>query len=324
MRQFALVAFLTAILFLLSGCNRSSTHTDSSQSASQSSQSFLQSSDQTEFAPRGFAAIQYAPVYDLSSGRPEWIGAPDFGEVLEFYQSEDSNVIKNDKAILYKPKNAVIDGSDVFLIPVLWKGNQGWVDVSHYAPENSRIGAVVETFEVQTLNEGDITFRRGDLVVFDSSSSRNILYAPIYGVWVNDAVSRKQISLASDDVETAKLLVKSKNTRNSEQARELLLEATRKYPNSTLYSLITEALNPQASGTESLVTFFSIAVDQTAVYAAPDFSSAIMVNLEQYIDVKTNERTTVQATTRDGSSRWYHIIEPAEGWVFGLYLEGAD
>jgi hypothetical protein len=318
---------LIAVLFSFSGCRRSSIQSDNSQSSgyvSQSSQPFSQIFDQSEFARLGFAAIQYAPIYDLSSGKPEWIGAPDFGDLLEFDLSKINDEVKKGETVLYRPRTAATDDGDIFLVPVLWKGNQGWVDVSHYAPGNSRIGAVVETFEVQTLNEGDITFRRGDLVVLDSSSNRNILFAPVYGVLVNDAISRKQISFNLNDVETAILLIKSKNTRDSGQARELLLEATREYPDNALLSLITETLNPQTHKNEKLVTLFSIAVDQTEVYAAPDFSSTITAQLEQYIDVKTSERTIKHETTKDGSSRWYHISEPVEGWVFGLNLEGAD
>jgi hypothetical protein len=304
----------------LSGCNRLSKQTDNLQN----SQFVLQSSGQTEFTPHGFAAIQYAPIYDLSYGRPEWIGAPDFGEVLEFDQSKAKGKIKEGKPISFKPQGATTDDGTVFLIPVLWKGQQGWINVSHYAPENSQIAAVIETFEVQGLEDSEGIFRRGDLLVFNPASRMNILYAPIFGVQVNEAFNNKQISFESDDVEAAKLLARANAARNNDRARDMLQEAADKYPGSALFPMITEMLNPQTRGTESLVTLFSTATEQTAVYAAANFSSAVIARLEQYIDVKTSERTLNQETTRDGSARWYHISEPAEGWIFGLNLEGAD
>jgi hypothetical protein len=304
----------------LSGCNRLSKQTDNLQN----SQFVLQSSGQTEFTPHGFAAIQYAPIYDLSSGRPEWIGAPDFGESLEFDQSKANGKIKDGKPISYKPQSAATDGGEVFLIPVLWNGQQGWIDVSHYAPENSQIATVIETFEVQGLEQGECIFRKGDLLVFNPTSRMNILYAPVFGVQINEAVNQKQISFESADVEAAKLLAKANAARNNDHARELLQESAEKYPGSALFSLVTETLNPQARGTESLVTLFSTATEQTAVYVTANFSSAVTAHLEQYIDVKTSERTINQETMKDGSARWYHISEPAEGWVFGLNLEGAD
>jgi hypothetical protein len=320
MRQFAIAVILTAVLLFFPGCNRFSKQTDNSQSSGSVPQSY----NQTEFTPRGFTAIQYAPIYDLSSGRPEWIGAPDFGEVLEFDLSEVNSITKEGKPVVYKPQGAVTDGGNVFLIPVLWEGQRCWIDVSYYAPENSQVAVVIVPFEAQGLEDGEGTFRRGDLIVFDPSRNNNILYAPVFGAQVNEAVSKKQISFDSVDVETAKLLVKARSARNSEQARELLQEASEKYPSSALFSLITEMLNPQANRTESLVTLFSTAVEQTAVYTVPDFSSAITTQLEQYIDVKTSERTTTPELTRAGSAHWYHISEPADGWVFGLSLEGAD
>jgi hypothetical protein len=318
MRQFAIAVILTAILFFLSGCNRSSKQTDNLHS------SVLQSSNQTEFSLHGFAAIQDAPIYDLSSGRLEWVGALDFGEVLEFNQSEANVKIKERQPVSYKPQGTATDGGEVFLIPVLWKDQQRWIDVSHYAPENSRIAAVIEPFEVQGLEDWECTFRKGDLLVFDPTSRTNILYAPVFGVQVNEAVNKKQISFASYDVMAARLLVKARTVRDSVHAKKLLVIAVQEYPNSALYSLIMEILYPQARGTESLVTLFSTATDKTTVYVAPDFSSAVTAHLEQYIDVKTSERTINQEATRDGSAHWYHISEPAEGWVFGLNLEGAD
>jgi hypothetical protein len=151
------------------------------------------------------------------------------------------------------------------------------------------------------------------------------LYAPVYGLKVNDPVKAKQISFDSDDVETAKLLTKAKAARSGERAQELLREAAEKYPNSVLSPLIDEMLKPEDRGTETLVALFSTASEETLVYVKPDLlSSAVVAYLEPYTDVRTIERTIKQETTRDGSSRWYHISEPVNGWVFGLSIEGAD
>jgi hypothetical protein len=319
MKQF-LAAILAAALFCwVAGCDRSSGKRDSSGSNSESAP---QISDQTEFAPRGFAAIQYAPVYDLSSGRAEWIGAVDFGEALEFDTSEINGEIKQGKPISYKLKRTALDDNTVYLIPVQWNGRRGWIDASHYAPENSRIGVVVESFDMQYRKE-EIVFRRGDLVIFDPDNKFDVLYAPAYGLLVNNAVSGNKISFDSDDIETGKLLAKVKAARSAEREQELLRSAAEKFPDSALIPLIGEMLNPEERKTESLVALFSTADEQTAVYAAPDFSSAVTARLALYTDVYTIERTLKQETTKNGNARWYHISDPA-GWIFGLNLEGAD
>jgi hypothetical protein len=317
--------FITAVLaatlfyaaFLVMACDRSS-----GKSGSQDSDSAPQISNQTEFAPRGFAAMQYAPVYSISSGRLEWIGAPDFGEALEFDTSEVQGEVKPDQPVSYKPNRFALDDGSAYLIPIRWNGRQGWIDVSHYAPEDSRIGVVVESFEVQYHRE-EIVFRSGDLLIFDPDSIFNVLYIPAFGLLVNNAVESNQISFNSDDIETGKLLLKAKAARSAERERELLSLAAEKYPGSALIPLIEEMLNPGERKTESLVALFSTATEQAEVHAAPDFSSAVTVRLGQYVDVYTLERTIRQETTKTGSARWYHISEPA-GWIFGLNLEGAD
>jgi hypothetical protein len=322
MKQFpagVLAVTLFCTVFLGTGCDRFSGKRDSRGS---DSESVPQIYDQTEFAPRGFAAIQYAPIYDLSSGRPEWIGAPDFGEVLEFDTSEIDGEIKPVKPVSHKPRSIVIDDNDVYLIPIRWNGRRGWIDASYYAPESSRIGVVVESFDMQYRQE-EIVFRRGDLLIFDPDNKFDVLYAPAYGLLVNKAVNDNQISFDSDDIETGKLLAKVKAARSAERGQELLRSAAEKYPASALIPVIDEMLNPVEQKTESLVALFSTAAEDTAVYASPDFSSVVTARLALYTDVYTIERTIKRESTRDGSSRWYHIKDP-DGWIFGLNLEGAD
>jgi hypothetical protein len=315
-----LAVVLFYAVFLGAGCDRSSRKGDSRDSDADGPQI----SNQTEFAPRGFAAIQYAPIYDLSSGRPEWIGAPDFGEALEFDTSEINGELKPGKPVPHKPRSIVIDDNDVYLIPILWNGRRGWIDASHYAPENSRIGVVVEQFETP-YRQDEYVFRRGDLLIFDPDNKFNVLYAPAYGLRVNNAVNSNQISFDSDDIETGKLLAKVKAARGVEREQELLRSAAEKYPDSVLISLINEMLNPGDRKTESLVALFSTVSEETLVYVKPDLlSSAVVAHLEPYTDVRTIERTIKQESTRDGSSRWYHISEPVNGWIFGLSIEGAD
>jgi hypothetical protein len=320
MKQYLAVILAAALFCWLAGCDRSSGKKDSQSSDAESGPRI---SDQTEFAQRGFAAVQYAPIYDLSKGNSiEWIGAPDFGEALEFDTTKINGNILPGKLISYKLQSTALDDRTVYLIPVMWNGRQGWIDASLYAPENSRIGVVVKQFDMQYRQE-EIVFRRGDLVVFDPDSKMHVLYAPFFGVQINEAVNKNQISFNSDDVEAAKLLAKAKAARSAEREQELIQKAVEKYPNSALFSLIDDMLNPEERKTESLVALFSTAAEQTVLYAAPDFSSAIKARLALYTDVYTIERTIKQETTKDGNARWYHISEP-EGWIFGLNLEGAD
>jgi hypothetical protein len=283
------------------------------------------------FTLQGFAAVQYAPVYQVNGDSAEWIGALDFGEALTFDLETAGVVSAPKKYVDYPPYELAVDEQWVYLIPVIGGELRGWISRSCYAPRDAVAGAVIGSEIVLGDSE---TLRPGDLAVF-SPGDPLVLIAP-FGVhrnfsiqYFNQEANRSKISFNAEDVEAAKLLAKARGLRGGERSRALLREAAEKYPDSALAPLIRESLNPggeTAAGpvTESLAARFSVAEDNTAVYGAPDFSAAVMGRLEQYAEARTVERTLAQSRTRAGSARWYHISEPVEGWVFGLGLEGAD
>lgn len=307
-------AVLTVILFLAAGCRRSISE--------QSDDDSYYSGGSISLSPRGFAAVHNTPMYDLSSGKPEWIGAPDFGEILELNPAVLGEINPR-RQVSYEPRETVIDDEYVYLIPVQWKNLSGWINLEHYAPEGSPVGVVTDAV---IILRNDELLRRGDLAVF-SASEKGFMLTPFYTRAGNEVI-QKQISFKPEDVQAAKLLAKARADRNSQRSQALLKEAAEQYPSSVLFPMITEMINTRTeraeTATESLAAFFSIEGESTAVYAAPDFSSAVVKRLEQYIDVKTTERTTALGTSSTGSARWYHISEPIDGWIFGLDLEGAD
>ena len=277
------------------------------------------------FSSHGFAAIQYAPVYEFTGGEVEWIGVLDFGEALAFDMETAGLTSTPEKYVYFEPPETAIDEKWVYLIPVMGKELRGWISRSAYAPEDARTGTVIGSEIV--LEDGE-SLRPGDLVVFDPRETATLIAPFGNRYYFDQADNLSKISFNTEDVEAAKLLAKASVTRNSERARELLREAAEQYPGSALRPLIEERLRPTGQAglpqIESLAAMFSVAADDTAVHEAPDFSSAVSGRLEQFAEVITLERTAALAETEAGSARWYHISAPMNGWVFGLGLEGAD
>ena len=315
------IVMLLAGLLIPAGCRRD----DPGQSRSGSP-----SADSVEklnyFYPRGYTAIQSAPVYDLSGDQPEWIGAPDFWEELELNPDEIKGITNPDKAVRYQPLKTYIDDEAVFLIPILWRGRPGWISSLHYAPYSASAGVFIQQ---ATLKDGRV-LRVGELAVIEG----NRLFAPVYNVHVgNIGGSLSRISVDPDDIDAGKLIARAAAARGGERSQALLREAAEKFPESALFPMIADMLNlPKRVAesetvteikTERLVAIFSTAAE-TTVYSSPDFSSPATRQIGQYSNVKTTKRTTSPETTRTGSARWYHINEPVEGWIFGLNLEGAD
>lgn len=282
--------------------------------------SYYYEDSSTSFFPRGFAAVQNAPIYNLSGSEPDWIGSPDFGEPLELDPAQINKPLSPGKSVNYTPRQVVIDETYRYLIPIIWKNLNGWIDVGNYAAENAPVGAVTNSFTIQN----DV-IRWGELAVFHPRD-KEIMTAPI-SAWLEKRLLQNSISFKDEDVETAKILAKARADRNKERASALMREALEKYPSSTLSPMIKETLSPQENkiaATESLVAVFTTASNETAVYSSPGFSSTVVTRLEPYINVRTTERTTTTVSSRTGSAHWYHINDPAEGWIFGLDLEGAD
>ena len=305
-----IVLLLIAVLLLAAGCRRDTSGPSGNVEQIRAS----------SFWPYGFAAVQNTPVYFLVDGVAVWANSLDFGEPLILNSTEIGKLIPSGKYVNFNPVRVAIDDRDAYLIPVAWKEFGVWLDVNNYAAANSQVGTATKTFTA-----GGETFKAGELVVFSELNKANTT-AP-YSVPLNTSIIQNFISFNAEDVEAAKLLAKARTERNSERAATLLREAAEQYPSSVLLPLISEMLDSQGrvgTAREHIIAPFSTAQENTAVYYAPDFSSAVVKRLEQYTDVKTAERTTETATSRAGSARWYRISEPAEGWIFGLDLEGAD
>ncbi|MDR1373342.1 MAG: hypothetical protein LBJ24_00035 [Treponema sp.] len=259
--------------------------------------------------PRGFAAAQNVPIYDILE-QIEWIGALDLGEALELDREALGLEQIPEKGVHFEPRVEYVDDESVYFIPVRNERFRGWINIYCYAPEDARIGVALAGSSL------------GSAFVFPPQNSKNTGYFSYATLTGSDIISFNQ-----NDVEAAKLLARARGTRSRERAAEYLNQAAAAYPSGSLRLLIEELLRPGTvpADREKLAAWFSVTEDNTPVYEEPDFSSPVIAQLEQYAEVEIAERTTGQAETRTGAARWYHLAGPAEGgWVFGLNLEGAD
>jgi hypothetical protein len=118
--------------------------------------------------------------------------------------------------------------------------------------------------------------------------------------------------------------------KNKVQIEALLESALLDYPDSVFAPEIQELINPGSTGSASLrinvrpsaVSFLVVNDNNVNVRDAPDGSrGGIVFVLLRDTKVTVSEETAETFTINGTTDRWYHIIEPVDGWVFGDYLE---
>jgi hypothetical protein len=61
--------------------------------------------------------------------------------------------------------------------------------------------------------------------------------------------------------------------------------------------------------------------DDAAVRESPDASSRVITQLSNTTEVRVTKATVEEFTVEGQRARWYYIAQPAEGWIFGSWLE---
>jgi hypothetical protein len=61
--------------------------------------------------------------------------------------------------------------------------------------------------------------------------------------------------------------------------------------------------------------------DNVNVRESPSAASRVVTQLSDTVEVHAVEQTVDQFTIDGQTARWFHIVQPVEGWVFGAWLE---
>jgi hypothetical protein len=287
----------------------------------------------------GIAAIQGAPFYASPDGalgegaKPEWKAALDFGTGLKL--AGDA-----------RPRGFAVGGESIELVPVELSAaaggpSGGWVRVSHYAGGGAeRAAATAESLIVRSSPspEGAVLARLPRMSLLaairgkDSGGfARAVVMDPLSGKPLGEAfVESAQLSFERADVESAILFARALAARDEESGRAILEDAERSYGGSAFIGDIRERLGAGEGGArdgpplEAIATTLAAARDGVQILESPYAGAAILATLKLDETVEVVERTVEQDEVEGQKARWYRVSSPAEGWVFGLGLEGAD
>jgi hypothetical protein len=139
------------------------------------------------------------------------------------------------------------------------------------------------------------------------------------------SLSRKDIDVQSSILLQTALTLK--NEGSEKNRRDALLDsALLYYPNSEFYAEIQTLVNPNTEvviKTEKSSRYYMVVNDDRVnVRDLPDtITGKIIGQLNEDDEVVVSEQTSATYTIEGRSARWYHIMEPYNGWVFGIYLD---
>jgi hypothetical protein len=276
----------------------------------------------------GIVAAQGAPFYAAdadAADKPKWRSALDFGATVKL--AGDG-----------KPKVYPIGGESAELIPVEGPEGPGWIKSSAFAGQGAEPAAVVAREAVaRSAPESGATklavLKRSSLVAATRGKS---------GAWaeafVVDPATRKpfekayilasELSFASPDLRAAILLAKAEAARDPESGRALLEEAAASFANSAFGPEIKAALGStgadESAAFEEMQATLVVGKKPAPLRSEPSASAERTRELEPDEEVAVSGRTLEPETIDGAQARWYKVVSPAEGWVFGTYLEGAD
>ncbi|MDR2020407.1 MAG: SH3 domain-containing protein [Treponema sp.] len=136
------------------------------------------------------------------------------------------------------------------------------------------------------------------------------------------------VSYSEQDVQSSILLqtAEALNPEQEQNRRAALLEsALYDYPQS-IFADDIRALAGGGSAVPARKTeaWFTVADDNVNVRESPNVSSRVITQLAEFTEVRAVEETVDEFTIDGQTARWYYIAQPAEGWVFGAWLEDSD
>ncbi|MDR1239050.1 MAG: SH3 domain-containing protein [Treponema sp.] len=138
-------------------------------------------------------------------------------------------------------------------------------------------------------------------------------------------IKTSAISYREQDVQSSILLQtagaldpeKEKNRRTA-----LLDSALYDYPDSIFAGEIrTLAGGDTAVPVREIDAWFWVLSDDVNVREKPNTSSTVLTQLMESAEVYAIEETVDRFTLDGQADRWYRIVQPVEGWIFGAWLE---
>jgi hypothetical protein len=146
----------------------------------------------------------------------------------------------------------------------------------------------------------------------------------------NNFIRTSSISTREADIQSSILLQTAQPLKNEgpeKIRRDALLEsAMLEYPNSAFSADIYALVNPNTAAvikTEPAArSFMTVNDNNVNVRDLPDsVAGKVIGQLNRDDAVSVSEQTSATSTVDGQSAHWYHITEPFNGWVFGIFLE---
>jgi hypothetical protein len=133
------------------------------------------------------------------------------------------------------------------------------------------------------------------------------------------------ISYSEMDVQSAILLqtAEALDPNKEKNRREALLDsALYDYPESIFADDIRAlSLAGAAVSAREISEWFTANDDEVNVRGSPDLSAPVLTQLAYADEVRAIEETVDEFTIDGQTARWYHITQPVDGWVFGVWLD---
>jgi hypothetical protein len=247
-----------------------------------------------------------------------------------------------EKVVIGKPRRATFagDGKIYDFIEIRRDtGDDGLAFASQIAG-NGSLAVVTDEKAIlyksaKTIDATSIILPRKTVgVCFPDTSSGGFVeikaYDPEAQAYRQNFIRASAISTDEADIQSSILLQTAlplKNEGAEKIRRDALLEsALMDYPTSafrediqTLMGLNTKTLIKTERAARR---FMSVNDDDVDVHDLPDpVAGKIIGQLNQHDEVTVSEQTADIYRVGGQSARWYHITDPFDGWVFGVFLE---
>lgn len=186
---------------------------------------------------------------------------------------------------------------------------------------------------------GQIISRKTIVVMFPETENGGFVeirgYDPEAQANRQNFIRLSSVSTKDADIQSSIMLQTAaplKNEGAEKNRKDSLLEtAIKEYPSSVFYQEIAAMVNPSAPDVKvPLSEIKTVSASQTVMMANndnvnvrdyPSQSAGKVVGKLSEGNIVSVSEQTADTTTIDGeASHWYHITEPIDGWVFGLYL----
>jgi uncharacterized protein YgiM (DUF1202 family) len=244
-------------------------------------------------------------------------------------------------SVLSPPRKAVFQGTSYEFVEILREtGEEGYILGYYFAPGGSL--AVVTDDNTRIYNSPkniDVTgtiLTRGTMVVWFPETVKDgytefKAYDPYVKQWymTKKYIRRATLSTDQDDIQsvilfqTARALLPAPDKPDNNRARrEALLEAAiMEYPDSAFSAEIRALVHPNIAVRSSSLGILMVNDDKVNIRDRPDPATGNVIGqLNTGTEVTVTEETVNTYTIGDHTAKWYHIVEPRDGWVFGAFL----